>query len=389
MRINHQDSFPLAQEGPGVVYEEIQQPGLGASRLWSACRRHKAAPEDFASRSPAPGSKNRGACSRGTRFEEAIEERDPHESLERSQHPGGPTWFQRHSTELQRRISTRIWSGRELAGAEARGGGGWQRDDCRLRGRTSSLKPLSEGQISCYLVGCPGQSRASTFLRMGRGFGRRAGQHRPWNGRCKLQAMMSKEFKSPGTSDRKADTRAVEFGPGYKLTTNSLADTAARSLATVLFLALRIGSPIFLEGASGAGRRTSRPRSQRCWRPHARTAGSFRLFFCQMLEGLGSAPAAVYSGNHADRMIAIRLAEARADVHDRERLSHRRCSPSGFLIKRSCRLAGAWSRPWRVRRCAVSDEGSTAPNEAFEGVPLRRKCFATYFQVTIPELGTV
>src|SRR5919108_4047988 len=98
---------------------------------------------------------------------------------------------------------------------------------------------------------------------------------------------------------------------------------ADRSLATVLFLALKMGRPIFLEGEAGAGKtEISKVLSQTLGR---------RLIRLQCYEGLDVA-AAVYEWNYGAQMIAIRLAEAEG-VQDREQLSHDVFSEK-FLIKR-------------------------------------------------------
>src|SRR5258707_14858220 len=76
---------------------------------------------------------------------------------------------------------------------------------------------------------------------------------------------------------------------------------ADRSLATVLFLALRMGRPIFLEGEAGVGK-TEIPKvlSAPLGRP---------LIRLPCYEGLDVA-GAVYEGNYAGQMIAIGPAEA-------------------------------------------------------------------------------
>src|SRR6202171_1630379 len=87
---------------------------------------------------------------------------------------------------------------------------------------------------------------------------------------------------------------------------------ADRSLATVLFLALRMGRPIFLEGEAGVGK-------TEIAKVLSGTLGR-RLIRLQCYEGL-DVSAAVYEWNYAEQMIAIRLAEAEGSV-DRGRLSH-------------------------------------------------------------------
>src|SRR6201747_2500601 len=100
---------------------------------------------------------------------------------------------------------------------------------------------------------------------------------------------------------------------------NYLAD---RSLSTVLFLALRMGRPIFLEGEAGVGK-------TEIAKVLASTLGR-RLIRLQCYEGLDVA-SAVYEWNYAAQMMAIRLAEAEGGV-DRDRLTHDVFSEK-YLIK--------------------------------------------------------
>ena len=98
---------------------------------------------------------------------------------------------------------------------------------------------------------------------------------------------------------------------------------ADRSLGTVLYLALKMGRPIFLEGEAGVGKtEIAKVLSQTLGR---------RLIRLQCYEGLDVA-AAVYEWNYAAQMIAIRVAEAEGE-HDRKRLEHDVFSER-FLIKR-------------------------------------------------------
>ena len=98
---------------------------------------------------------------------------------------------------------------------------------------------------------------------------------------------------------------------------------ADRSLATVLFLALKMGRPLFLEGEAGVGK-------TEIAKVLAATLGR-RLIRLQCYEGLDIA-AAVYEWNYAAQMIAIMLAEAEGGA-DRERLAQDVFSDR-FLIKR-------------------------------------------------------
>src|SRR5881227_1256036 len=85
---------------------------------------------------------------------------------------------------------------------------------------------------------------------------------------------------------------------------------ADRALATVLFLALRMGRPLFLEGEAGVGK-------TEIAKVLAQTLGR-KLIRLQCYEGLDVA-SAVYEWNYAGQMMAIRLSEAEGAV-DRTRL---------------------------------------------------------------------
>src|ERR1700742_1233026 len=76
---------------------------------------------------------------------------------------------------------------------------------------------------------------------------------------------------------------------------------ADRSLATAVFLALKLGRPLFLEGEAGVGK-------TEIAKVLATTLGR-NLVRLQCYEGLDIA-AAVYEWNYARQMIEIRLAEA-------------------------------------------------------------------------------
>ena len=96
-----------------------------------------------------------------------------------------------------------------------------------------------------------------------------------------------------------------------------------RSLATVLFLALRMGRPLFLEGEAGVGKtEIAKVLSAALGR---------RLIRLQCYEGL-DVSAAVYEWNYGAQMIAIRMAEATGEG-DKARVEHDVFSER-FLIKR-------------------------------------------------------
>src|SRR5579872_4455185 len=147
---------------------------------------------------------------------------------------------------------------------------------------------------------------------------------------------------------------------------------ADRSLGTVLFLALKMGRPIFLEGEAGVGK-------TEIAKVLSSTLGR-RMIRLQCYEGLDVA-AAVYEWNYAEQMIAIRLAEAGGNV-DSDRLSHDVFSER-FLIKRP--LLQALEPDTAGAPVLLIDELDRT-DEAFEAFLL--EVLADY-QVTIPELGTV
>src|SRR5256886_10160743 len=110
--------------------------------------------------------------------------------------------------------------------------------------------------------------------------------------------------KSPHAVPQSIDTTLALLGEASYL--------ADRSLATVLYLALKMGRPIFLEGEAGVGK-------TEIAKVLSATLGR-RLIRLQCYEGLDIA-AAVYEWNYAAQMIAIRVAEAEGE-HDREGLEH-------------------------------------------------------------------
>src|SRR5882724_1243267 len=98
---------------------------------------------------------------------------------------------------------------------------------------------------------------------------------------------------------------------------------AERSLATVTYLSLRMGRPLFLEGEAGVGKtEIAKVLSAALGR---------KLIRLQCYEGLDVA-SAVYEWNSAAQMIAIRLAEAAGDT-DRDQLSSD-IFAERYLIKR-------------------------------------------------------
>ncbi|HXZ45437.1 MAG TPA: MoxR family ATPase [Pseudolabrys sp.] len=147
---------------------------------------------------------------------------------------------------------------------------------------------------------------------------------------------------------------------------------ADRSLATVLYLALRMGRPLFVEGEAGVGK-------TEIAKVLALTLGR-RLIRLQCYEGL-DVSAAVYEWNYGAQMIAIRLAEAEGEG-DRERIEHDVFSER-FLIKRPL-LQALEPDPAGPPVLLIDEIDRT--DEAFEAFLLE---VLADFQVTVPELGTV
>ncbi|MFL6677826.1 MAG: AAA family ATPase, partial [Burkholderiaceae bacterium] len=143
-----------------------------------------------------------------------------------------------------------------------------------------------------------------------------------------------------------------------------------RALATALFLALKLGRPLFLEGEPGVGK-TELAKSL------ARALDAL-LLRVQCFEGLDIAQTA-YEWNVARQMIEIRLAEAAHDV-DRERLARSLYSRE-MLIERPLlqALTQASSPVLLIDELDRADE----PFDAFLLEVLAEN------QLTIPELGTV
>ncbi len=147
---------------------------------------------------------------------------------------------------------------------------------------------------------------------------------------------------------------------------------ADRSLATVLFLSLRLQRPLFLEGEAGVGKtEIAKVLSLALNRP---------LIRLQCYEGLDVA-SAVYEWNYAQQMMAIRLAEASGET-DRARLEHDVFSER-YLVKRP--LLRALETTTQGAPILLIDELDRT-DEAFEAFLLE---VLSDFQVTIPELGTI
>ncbi|MEO0762245.1 MAG: MoxR family ATPase [Pseudomonadota bacterium] len=159
------------------------------------------------------------------------------------------------------------------------------------------------------------------------------------------------------------DTQALLGEAGY---------VCGRALATVVFLALRLGRPLFLEGEAGVGKtEIAKALSLALGR---------RLIRLQCYEGL-DAGSAVYEWNYPAQMIEIRLAEA-AGERDRAAIADALFSER-FLIRRP--LLEAMSPQEGGAPVLLIDELDRT-DEPFEAFLLEA---LSDFQVTIPELGPV
>jgi len=147
---------------------------------------------------------------------------------------------------------------------------------------------------------------------------------------------------------------------------------ADRSLATALYLALRLGRPLFLEGEAGVGK-------TEIAKVLAETLGR-RLLRLQCYEGLDVA-SAVYEWNYPRQMVEIRLSEAAGD-RSRESLGSDIYSER-FLIKRPL-LQALEPDPAGAPVLLIDELDRT--DEPFEAFLLE---VLSDFQITVPELGTL
>lgn len=163
---------------------------------------------------------------------------------------------------------------------------------------------------------------------------------------------------------------------------------AGRSLATSVFLALKLGRPLFLEGEAGVGKTEV---------SKVLAAGlERRLIRLQCYEGLDVA-SALYEWDYARQMVAIRTAEAAGTVAgsgardvgdavsptlDREALE-RSLFSERYLIERPLLQA---LRPDAAGAPVLLVDELDRADEPFEAFLLE---ILSDFQVSIPELGTI
>ena len=145
---------------------------------------------------------------------------------------------------------------------------------------------------------------------------------------------------------------------------------ADRRLATAVFLSLKLGRPLFLEGEAGVGKTEVAK--------VLAAARHRRLVRLQCYEGLDTA-SAVYEWNYPRQMLEIRLREARGD---KQTSAHDIFGPE-FLIKRP--LLQALESADGVPPILLIDEIDRA-DEEFEAFLLE---VLSDFQVTVPEIGVI
>src|SRR6186713_1721958 len=147
---------------------------------------------------------------------------------------------------------------------------------------------------------------------------------------------------------------------------------ADRSLATVLYLALKMGRPLFVEGEAGVGK-------TEIAKVLAQALGR-RLIRLQCYEGL-DVSSAVYEWNYAAQMIEIRMEEAAGAV-DRTAME-RNVFSEKYLIRRPV-LEALTGKAGAAPVFLIDELDRT--DEAFEAFLLE---ILSDYQVTVPELGTI
>jgi len=161
---------------------------------------------------------------------------------------------------------------------------------------------------------------------------------------------------------------------------------AERSLATALFLALKMERPLFLEGEAGVGKTEI-----------AKVLASTlerRLVRLQCYEGLDIS-SAVYEWNYPRQMIEIRLAEASGRVNEVPGAENK---SSGQAARKKL-SQDIFSEQFLIKRPllqALEASGGAAPVLLIDELDRTDEPFEAYllevlsdFQVSIPELGTI
>ena len=175
---------------------------------------------------------------------------------------------------------------------------------------------------------------------------------------------------------------------------------AERSLATALFLALKMERPLFLEGEAGVGK-------TEIAKVLANTLER-RLVRLQCYEGLDIS-SAVYEWNYPRQMIEIRLAEASGKWHEAAGHANEAAGRANEAAGRANEAAGQaarkklsqdiFSEQFLIKRPllqALETSGGAAPVLLIDELDRTDEPFEAYllevlsdFQVSIPELGTI
>jgi MoxR-like ATPase len=143
-----------------------------------------------------------------------------------------------------------------------------------------------------------------------------------------------------------------------------------RSLATAIFLALKLDKPLFIEGEAGVGKTEAA-------KVMAEVLGA-RLIRLQCYEGIDLAHA-VYEWNYPRQLLHIRL----LDEHQDRREAEREIFSPEFLLRRP--LLDAIDNDDPTPPVLLIDEIDRS-DEEFEAFLLE---MLSDFQVSIPELGTI
>ena len=165
------------------------------------------------------------------------------------------------------------------------------------------------------------------------------------------------------------DVRTI---PELQASLNDQLYVADRGLAISLFLALRLGRPLFLEGEAGVGKTALASA--------VASALETDLIRLQCYEGL-EASHALYEWDYARQLLELRLLEASKEF-DRDSVRRALYSET-FLLRRPLLQA---IDPARTRPAVLLIDEIDRADQEFEGLLLE---LLAEFQITIPELGTV
>ena len=149
---------------------------------------------------------------------------------------------------------------------------------------------------------------------------------------------------------------------------------ADRSLGTALFLALRLGKPLLLEGEAGVGKTEV-----------AKTMATLlntELIRLQCYEGL-DVNHAVYEWNYAKQMLEIRMLEAEGSARGH---ALREIFGPEFIIKRPLLQAIEYTNDHPGSRPVLLIDEIDRADEEFEAFLLE---LLSDFQITVPEIGTI